>query len=207
MPAEWRQTGCGRRRLVLQSGQERLSRGGKSPGTGGDTCWAAVEHPAHRCSPLWFWNSLSSPELGCYKFQQGWWAGRVGISCPQSWSPRAQSPLCMQLSPLGRTEQYQLHPGIPAAASHTHGCEPVVWYSASDWETTASHPSSNGRRYEWITVEHQPIYQPQWLAEGWAPDSSSSQRFIFVGLIWFVTTFKKEPLLACVLNVISSNPW
>lgn len=44
----------------------------------------------------------------------------------------------MQLSPLGRIEQYQPHPGIPAAASPTHGCEPVVWNSASDWETTAS---------------------------------------------------------------------
>lgn len=74
------------------------------------------------------------------------------------------------------------------------------------WETTASHPSSNGRRCEWITVDHQLTYQPQWLAEGWARESSSSQRLIFVGLIWFVTTFKKEPLLACVLNVISFNP-
>lgn len=38
MLAERRQMGCGRGRLVLESGQERLSWGGKAPGTGGDTC-------------------------------------------------------------------------------------------------------------------------------------------------------------------------
>ena len=37
--------------------------------------------------------SLSPSELGCCQLQQVGWAGRDGISCPYSWSPRLRAPV------------------------------------------------------------------------------------------------------------------
>lgn len=82
------------------------------------------------CLSLRSWVVTNSSKAG--------WAGRAGISAHNHGSPRAQSPPACSSPSSGVIEQYQPHPGIPAAASPTHGCKLVVWNSASDWETTAS---------------------------------------------------------------------
>lgn len=51
------------------------------------------------------------------------------------------------------------------------------------WETTASHPSSNGRRCEWIIVEHQPTYHhSDWLRDGHVTPAHLRDSFLWV---WF----------------------
>lgn len=137
MLAEGRQQ-SGERRLVLESGQELLSLGRAEKG-----CPRGQEEtPVERMLSILptdaalsgFWNSLSPPELGCYQLQQGWWAGRVRISCPYSWSPRL-SALSASSCPL-QGELDNSNPTLESLLQHCPSmvCKPAVWNSASDWK-------------------------------------------------------------------------
>ena len=152
MLAEWRQQ-SGERRLVLESGQEWQSLGRAEKG-----CPRGQEEtPVERMLSILptdaalsgFWNSLSPPELGCYQLQQGWWAGRVRISCPYSWSPRLSAPSASS-SPL-QGELDNSNPTLESLLQHRPSmvCEPAVWNSASDWETTTSQTDPPLPRSTW----------------------------------------------------------